>query len=317
MTEATINHAADSIIEHVRGTNARVVSIFGPTGSGKTDVAVRVAAALGTRVVNADPAQCYDGLPILTNKPTEEHDAIARHELVGIWSLSTYATVASFATAAHESVDRLVERNNCAVIAGGSGMYMLAALSELSFGDHESGDRGEHRRTELERHYDEAGFDAAYAELRRRDPHAARSVHPNDRKRVIRALDVAMSGSSIASGSIWDAPARHATASFGLALERSVMHDRINSRTHTMFSAGVLHEVSAVTGPTGDDLSLLSETSVKLHGLSDCIDILAGRITQEVGMQQMATRTRQYAKRQDTWARRWPGLVPITCSPER
>src|SRR5687767_4727393 len=97
-----------------------LVAIFGPTGSGKTDVAVRVAAQLGTEVVNCDPAQCYDALPVLTNKPTPEQARFARHRLVGVWAPSHEGTVGEFATMARAASDGLIEEHGSAVLCGGS-----------------------------------------------------------------------------------------------------------------------------------------------------------------------------------------------------
>lgn len=315
MSDVSIEQVASRIAAQAHQSGVRVVSIFGPTGSGKTDVAVRVAASLSTRVINADPAQCYAGLPILTNKPEPHHDAIAHHELVGIWPLSTYATVAQFSEVAHSAIDSVIAEAGVAVVAGGSGMYITAALAAMIFGDHESGAGAAARRAQLEQRYDEEGSAALHDELMQVDAMAGRAVHPHDRKRVVRALDVALSGGSIASGSIWDAPMRHASMSFGLTIDRDVIHRRINSRTQRMFEMGVLAEVAAVVGTQAQDLSRLSETSCKLHGLSDCMDILAGRISRDDGAERMAARTRQYAKRQDTWARRWPGLISVGTTP--
>ena len=306
---------AAQIVARAREEQSSVISIFGPTGSGKTDIAVRVAAQCGSVVVNTDPAQCYRGFPILTNQPDPQHDAIAGHEMIGIWDLATYATVASFAEHAHRVIDAARDTSGTAVLCGGSGMYMLAALTELDMGQHHSDHDGAGMRAHLEEEFDRVGADAFHAQLAELDPSAASMIHPNDRKRAIRAMDVARTGGSIASGSIWDAPQRHATTLVGLQIERSVVHARINARTQHMFDAGVLDEVAGIVGPGADRVDQLSVTARKIHGLSDCIGILRDELTLAQGMEQMATRTRQYAKRQDTWARRWPGLQSIMIAP--
>lgn len=314
ITSHHFDRIAEQIVSRAREQRSTVISIFGPTGSGKTDIAVRVAARCGTTVVNADPAQCYRGFPILTNQPDADHDAIAPHELVGIWDLATYATVASFAAEAHAVIDAARANHGVSVVCGGSGMYMLAAMSELDMGHHHSDHDASGDRAQLEAEFDRIGADAFHQALAEIDPAAAAAIHPNDRKRVVRAMDVARSGNSIASGSIWDAPLRHATTLVGLHVPRADVHARINARAHRMFDAGVLDEVAGIVGVRAERQEDLSETARKIHGLSDCIGILRDEVSQQQGMEQMAARTRQYAKRQDTWARRWPGLQWIDAS---
>jgi tRNA dimethylallyltransferase len=287
--------------------SAGVVAIFGPTGSGKTEVAVRVAAALGTEVVNCDPAQCYRGLPILTNQPGPEHDAVAPHRMVGVWGMDHEASFVGFAERAHAEIDALVGERGAAVACGGSGLYLQAALTQLPAADASDRDL----RAELEARWEAGEGESLFAELAELDPQIAERTHPNDRPRVVRALEVARLGGSISpdGASHWDAPQRHATRLVHLQVERSVIRDRIDRRTGAMFELGVLDEVAALAGDDGsraDDV--FSTTARKLHGLEDCLGVLRGDWTRGRAIELMATRTRQYAKRQDTWARRWPGI---------
>jgi tRNA dimethylallyltransferase len=130
----------------------------------------------------------------------------------------------------------------------------------------------------------------------------------------VRALEVAMLGGSISpdGASHWDAPRRHDTLLVHLHVERSVIRERIDRRTAAMFEAGVLEEVAALAGARGEHADeVFSTTARKLHGLEDCLGVLRGDWPVERAIELMATRTRQYAKRQDTWARRWPGIVFI------
>lgn len=291
-----------------------VVAIFGATGSGKTEVAVRIAARLGTEVVNCDPAQCYRGLPLLTNQPTAADDAIAAHRLVAVWPLSHTASFPDFVTDAHREIDSLVAANGIAVACGGSGLYLRAATSRLV--DASSAPRHDpHLRAELEeRWHAPGGRDELHAELVTRDPAVATRVPPTDRIRLVRALEVARRGGSIAPGgaSVWDAPTRRPTLVVGLAVERPALRARIDARTTRMFEAGLLGEVAGIVGPTGERADdVLSPTAHRLHGLDDCIGVLRGSHGVARAQELMAARTRQYAKRQETWARRWPGLVLV------
>lgn len=289
-----------------------VIAIHGPTGSGKTEVAVELARMLGTEVVNADPAQCYDGLPILTNKPGPEHDAVAPHRLVGIWPLMYTATVAAYALEAHREIDALVTGHGWAVVTSGSGLYLQAAIAHLAFGDGSEPDPA--IRARIAHRYDAEGGEVLVRELERIDAPAAQRIHPNDRKRVIRALEAVEEGSSIApyGASLWDAPHRIPTTVFGLVIERAVAHERINVRTSHMFERGVVAEVEAVVGPGASRLDeALSPTARQLHGLQDCVSAITGEIDLDEAQRRMATRTRQYVRRQDVWGRRWPGLLPV------
>ncbi len=289
-----------------------VIAIFGPTGSGKTEVAVRVAAALGTEVVNCDPAQCYRGLPILTNQPGPEHDAVAPHRMVGVWGMDHEASFVEFAGQAHAELDGLVAATGHAVACGGSGLYLQAAITELpAAADGPAALSDPVLRAQLEARWDAGEGVALYAELAELDPPVATRTHPNDRPRVVRALEVARLGGSISpqGASHWDAPLRHDTLLVHLQVERAVIRARITGRTSRMFDAGVLDEVAALAGTDGSGADLaFSSTARKLHGLEDCLGVLRGDWTREHAIELMATRTRQYAKRQDTWARRWPGI---------
>jgi tRNA dimethylallyltransferase len=289
-----------------------VVAVFGPTGSGKTEVAVALAARHGTEVVNADPAQCYRGLPILTNQPGPEHDAVAPHRMIGVWGLDHVASFVGFAAQAHAEIDALVAANGAAVVCGGSGLYLQAALTHLPDATRGGApDLDPAKRAQLERRFDTEGGIVLHAELARLDPDVAARVHANDRVRIVRALEVAQRGDSISpgGGSHWDAPRRHATRLIGLKVDRPVIRERIDARTGRMFDAGVLEEVAALAGPDGArGGEVFSETARKLHGLEDILGVLRGDWSQARAIELMSTRTRQYAKRQDTWARRWPGL---------
>ena len=302
-------------------SDPHVVAVFGPTGSGKTDVAVHLARTLGTEVVNCDPAQCYRGFPILTNQPLAEHDEIARHRMVAVWALDTVATVADFARQSRAEVDALVNDRGVAVVCGGSGMYMRATLTAMQFGDVDgsTGSPAEHPlREQLESWYDEVGAEVAHARLRERDPVVAAQVHPNDRKRVVRGIEAVERGGSVATerGAVWQTPLRHPTTVTGLVVDRTAVRERVANRTVTMFANGVLDEIAAAVGPRAEHVDHISRTALQVHGVRDCIAVLNGEINTDVAIARLTTRTHQYVRRQDIWARRWPGMwrVPFDAS---
>ncbi len=163
----------------------RVVAILGPTASGKSDVALALADRLGrAELVSADAMQCYRGLPILTNQPTAADVERAPHHLVGIWGLDHEGDVAQYAAAAHGAIDAVLARGATPIVVGGTGLYLRAALARLELPPEPPAGL----REGLEAAYDADGPAAAHARLAALDPAAAARVHPNDRRRVVRAL---------------------------------------------------------------------------------------------------------------------------------
>src|SRR5579862_3243461 len=164
-----------------------VVGVFGPTASGKSDVAAAVAELIPAEVVSADAMQVYEGLPILTNRSPH------RERLVSIWPLSHEPSVGEYAPLAHAAVDEILAVGRTPLVVGGTGLYFRAALSELELPPAPAPGA----RERWERLYDEAGAGPAHARLTELDAVAAARVHPNDRRRVVRALELADAGRSL------------------------------------------------------------------------------------------------------------------------
>ena len=269
-----------------------VVAIFGPTASGKTAVAEAVADRLGGEVLSADSMQAYRGLPILTAQP----DRPTR--LVGIWSLDHEGSVADYARLAHAAIDELVDAGRTPVVAGGTGLYLRAALAELSLPPAPT----QEQRVRWERAYDRLGPERAYAVLAERDPDAAARLHANDRRRVVRALELTELGSSLSPDAdrLWASETRLPTVVFGLDVPRGVLEDRIVRRAHEMFAAGVVDEARrALAGG-------ISATAVRALGLREVAEL-----SRDEAFAALVTRTRRYAAYQRKWLRRIPGLVSV------
>jgi len=285
---------------------ARVIAVFGPTASGKTAAALELAGSLGGEIVNCDAMQLYAGLPVLTNQPSAAELSLVPHHLVGIWPLDHEGSVAEYGGLARAAIADIHGRGRDAVVVGGSGLYLRAALAPLDLPPQpRPGDR--ERFAQL---YDSQGAGAAHALLTSRDPAAATAVHPNDRRRVVRALELAEMGASLApaEGSLWSEPP-DGTVILGLEVPADDLRRRIAERTRAMFDRGVEDEVAtALRGAT------LSATAARIHGLQDVRALLAGEIDREEAIRRLDLRTRQYAKRQRVWMRRLPGLRPV--SPE-
>jgi len=273
-------------------TEGRVLAVFGPTASGKTAVAGALAERVGGEVVSADSMQAYRGLPILTAQPRQST------RLVGIWPLSHEGSVAEYAALAHAEIDGLLAAGKTPVVAGGTGLYLRAALADLDLPP--APPPGLRRR--WERLYDRLGPEGALDVLAGRDPEAAARLHANDRRRVVRALELTELGSSLRpeTDRLWTDDVRHPTLIFGLDVPRDVLAERIFLRTREMFAAGVVDEARvALAGP-------ISGTAVQALGLREVVELPL-----EDAVSEIAQRTRRYAAYQRKWMRRIPGLVSV------
>jgi tRNA dimethylallyltransferase len=243
----------------------------------------------------------YAGLPILTAQPTPAEQARVPHRLVGVWPLDHVGSVGEYAALAHAAIDD-VRRARLPIVVGGSGLYLRAALVDLQLPPRAD----DAVRAWCQELYEREGGEAAHAALTLRDPHAAAAIHPNDRKRVVRALELTHSGASLRPDAdrLWSEELRLPTAVFALDWPAEELAARIEQRTDAMLAAGVLDEVRAVLrdGPE------LSSTAHTIHGLRDCIAYLEGRCTLEECRDSIVRQTRRYARRQRVWLRRMPGV---------
>ena len=271
--------------------SAEVVAVFGPTASGKSAVAERLADVLGTEVVSADALQVYRGLPILTNQPERPTRLVAFRELDEEMSVGEYATLA------HCEIDALVHAHGHAVVAGGTGLYLRAALAELEVPPAP----GPGTRARWETTYD-ADPAAAHARLAELDPAAAAAVHPNDRRRVVRALELAEEGASLvpARTRLWSEETRRRTLVVGLDLPADELARRIRTRAQLMLERGVVEEVRAALRRP------VSRTAARALGLAELAELPPAE-----ALERIVVRTRRYAAYQRKWMRRIPGIVMI------
>ena len=276
-----------------------VVAIYGPTASGKSATAVALAHQIGGEIVSADSMQVYRGLEHITNQPSEAEREGIPHHLVGYVDPFSAHDVAQFARDAHTAIDGILERGNVPIVAGGSGLYLRAALVELTFPPQIDGAI----RERIQREVDALGPAAAHATLVERDPAAAARIAPTDARRIVRALELTEQGASLApaeSDELWGDAMRHPTRLFALEIDRTVVHDRINARTPRLLDEGGIAEIEALLA----DPRPLSHTAARAHGLADVRALSEGEISRAECERRLATRTRQFAKRQDTWRRR-------------
>jgi tRNA dimethylallyltransferase len=268
--------------------SVEVVAIFGPTAAGKTAVAEALADLLGTEIVSADAMQVYRGLPLLTNQPSRPTC------LVGIRELDEEMSVGEYARLAHVEIDRLVAILGVAIVAGGTGLYLRAAIADLRLPSPPAAGA----RATWEAFYD-ADPAAAHATLTTLDVVAAGRVHVNDRRRVVRALELAEVGESLAPSHdrLWAGEPRRPTVVFGLDVEREELERRIATRTAAMFDDGVEGEVRAALRHG------VSPSAQQALGLREIAELPADEARARV-----VARTRRYAAYQRKWMRRIPGI---------
>ena len=269
-----------------------VLALFGPTASGKSAVAEALADRIPSTLISADAMQVYRGVPVLTNqseRPTE---------LVGIWELDHEASVGEYAGLAHAAIDAAVAAGLTPIVVGGTGLYLRAALVELELPpapEPRSRERWEHE-------YDSLGAEAAHELLAERDPAAAARIHPNDRRRIVRALELAEAGASLAprEDRLWTEETRYPTFVFGLDVPKEELDRRIEERTRAMFARGAAVEARrALAGP-------VSSTARTIHGLEE-----AAQLPGNEAIETLIRHTRRYAAYQRKWMRRIPGLVSL------
>jgi tRNA dimethylallyltransferase len=270
----------------------QVIGLFGPTASGKSDIAAAVTELMPAEVVSADAMQVYDGLPILTNRSPHTE------RLVGIWPLSHLASVGEYAPRAHAAVDEILAGGKTPLVVGGTGLYFRAALAELELPPPPVPGA----RAEWEQLYDEEGAATAHARLGGLDPAAAARIHQNDRRRVVRALELAEAGRSLVPRreALFAGAWRHPTLVVGLDVPKAELDRRIAERTRCMFEAGVEEEVRRALRAE------LSATALKVIGLDE-----VATLPREEAIEALVVRTRRYAAYQRKWLRRLEGLVMV------
>jgi len=263
-----------------------VVALFGPTASGKTAVARALLDRLDAEVVSADSAALYAGLPILTAAP----DYPAR--LVGTVPLTADVSVGGYQRLAHAAIDEVVAAGRTAILVGGTGLYLRAALSALELPPAPA--PGERER--WGQLYDRLGAEQAHALLAERDPAAAARVHANDRRRVVRALELAAAGASLAppADRLWARDTRRTTLLVGLDPPRDRLDERIAGRVAAMVAAGVADEARAAWATPG-----LSRTARKILGLEEFACLPEAEAAAAV-----VAATRRLASYQRKWLRR-------------
>ena len=278
-------------------SSPEVIALFGPTAVGKTAVAVALADELRARgeqpvALSADALQVYVGLEILTGAATARERARLEHRLLAFLPVDAQFSAGQYAELAHAEIDDLIAAGRRPIVVGGTGLYLRAALSELTLRPPPPPGVRERWLAELEGR----GPAALHAELARRAPWAAAEISPTDRQRIVRSLELHDAGELEPppdESELWTAAMRRPTLLVGLVLDRERLYEQIDARVDRMLAAGAIDEVRRAHAAGA------SPTARKALGFDE---LLAGDV------EAMKRRTRNYARRQLTWMRKLAGV---------
>ncbi|MGB3952591.1 MAG: tRNA (adenosine(37)-N6)-dimethylallyltransferase MiaA [Solirubrobacterales bacterium] len=276
-----------------------VVAIFGPTGIGKTSIAIALADSLRSRgedpvAVSVDSMQVYREIPIITGAPTARQRAALEHRLTGSVSVADRYDVATHAAAAHREIDQLRSERRRPIVVGGTGLYLRAALTELDL----LPPPDQATRERLLAEFEQEGREGLHARLTELDPEVAVTIKPGDARRTLRALEALEAGESARgreANRLWTAETRVPTWLFALTMNRDELYGRIDARVDEMVALGARSEVIGAR-------SLAGQTARQALGFAELIDGDVARLK---------TNTRRYAKRQLTWLRKLAGASVI------
>jgi tRNA dimethylallyltransferase len=282
-----------------------IIALFGPTGVGKTEVAVELADILRVRgerpvAVSADAIQVYEGLETLAAKPSPDELARLEHRLISFVPVDEEFSVGEFADRAHTEIDALLDEGKRPIVVGGTGLYVRAALTKLELKPPPLPGL----REELERELAELGSARLHERLR---PASAAAVHPNDRKRIVRALELEQMGEEPyrESTQLWSENLRRPATLFGIVMDRAAIAERVRERAARMLESDVLSEVEAALERGA------SRTACKAMGFKEVVAHLRGEVDLPDARALLERRHLAYVKRQLTWMRKLAGVETV------
>lgn len=284
-----------------------VIVVAGPTASGKSALALELALKYGGEIVSADSMQVYKGLNIGTAKPTDEERKAVKHHLVDILELNEGFSAAEFCKRAREAVSDIHSRGSLPIIVGGTGLYIDSLLYGLSYSH---SNENSPLREELSLTAEKEGASAVHDILRELDSEAADSIHPNNLKRVIRAIEIIKATGKSLAESV-DKPRLEGEYDFlytVISPERKTLYDRIDSRVDNMMERGLYDEALWLFSTDTDRAA----ACMQAIGYKEFLPVYEGKMPISVAVDVLKRDTRHYAKRQLTWFKRHSEAVYIS-----
>ena len=277
----------------------KMIAVVGPTASGKTDLAIKLAKVYNGEIVSADSMQIYKGMEIASAKPTEEEMQGVPHHLMSFISPSDTFSVSDYVKLASEAIDDIISRGKLPILCGGSGLYIRSLIDNVTFAPDNP---DEQLREQLNERYEKEGGETLLEELREFDPETAEKLSANDGKRIIRAIEIYRSTGITMSQHVSLSklePSPYDVTAIGLTFaDRQNLYDRINKRVDAMLEKGLIKEAENFYS------SEKSITSSAAIGYKELKPYLEGRITLEAAAEKLKMESRRYSKRQMTWFRR-------------
>lgn len=277
-----------------------VAAVVGPTASGKTALSVALAERMNAEIISCDSMQLYRRMEIGTAKPTEDERRGIVHHLIDCVDPEEPFSAAEYVAAAERSLSELLSRGKTPLFCGGTGLYLEAFLRG-GFSEKSSGDPV--LRDELNRFYESEGKDALYARLMAIDPEAAKAIHPNNVRRVIRALEICLACGKTKTELDAEKSAyspRYAPTVVGLLWSRELLNARIDRRVELMIENGLVEETERLRN---EGVFETSETAAQAIGYKELLPYLHGECTKADAVERLKIATHRYAKRQMTWFR--------------
>lgn len=271
----------------------KIIVVAGPTASGKTALGIKIALAVNGEVISADSMQVYKNMPVATAAPTSEEKAQAKHHLVEFLEPQERFSVAAWCSLARQKIDEIISQGKIPVIVGGTGLFIDSLVDNIIFSEGQTD-------FELRNRLMNRDCDDLYNELTEVDPQSAQQIHKNNKKRVVRALELYYSGVSKTQQNIDSRREESPYEVLYFVIEyesRNVLYDRINSRVDKMMEQGLLDEARS-------NLNISAETAAQAIGHKELAAYLNGDCPLEEAVENLKRKTRNYAKRQITWFKR-------------
>ncbi len=278
----------------------KIIVIAGPTATGKTDLSVKLCKEIGGEVISADSVQIYKELNIGSAKPSMDERQGVPHHLMDFLEPCESFSVADYCTLAKKSADEILSRGKIPVIVGGTGLYISSLVDNISFQESKA---NEEIRNKLLKELEKYGKDEMHKKLSKTDPQAASQIHPNNTKRVLRALEVFYTTGTTKSEQDAASKLNKSPYEFilcALNIERELLYERINKRVDLMITNGLIDEVKGLLD-SGVNPSCQSMQGI---GYKEVVSYLTGEISIDECIEKIKQGSRNYAKRQLTWFKR-------------
>lgn len=277
----------------------KVIVICGPTASGKTALSIELAKKINGEIISADSMQIYKDMDIGSAKPTIEEMQGIKHYMIDFVSPEERYSVADYQKKAREAIKEIIEKGKTPIVVGGTGLYVNSIIYEIKYQNVEF-DEG--YRKELEKIADTEGLEVLYTKALEIDKEAMKSISKNDRKRIIRVLEIYKETGKTKTEQEKESRSEELEYNykvFAIDMDRNILYDRINKRVDIMIESGLIQEVANIKEKYDK-----YPTAMQALGYKEIVEYLDGKVTKEEAIEKIKLETRRYAKRQLTWFRK-------------